>query len=215
MLAFLLPLSDPKANNSEALAFTIMGGHKDAFDFLLPLSDITQRPDDFISPAASHGRVALLEILLQKIKPQSSNVVIIPSLYGHTQCVELLLPHCDVSFDNFCAWKMAVHNWRTDVIRLMATYLDVNILGHLAMVGACYNNDQQMIEFLFEQCDRSTVLNNLFYAKTFLSYEQRAPVEALLAKEQNERMNKEVACLGSAGRKKMQSRILTFYVFFT
>lgn len=204
MLQYLLPMSDPKANNSEALAFAIMGGHTDAFDFLLPLSDITQRPDDFISPAASHGRADLLEILLQQIKPQSSKMLMMPSLNGHTQCVELLLPHCDLSHDDYCSWRWAIHNWRTGVVRLMAQHLDVNMLNHLAMAGACGNHDQEMIEFLFAACDRDTVLDDLFHHEhIFLSHEQRAPVEALLAHEQNDRMNKEVSCLGSTARKKM------------
>lgn len=204
MLQFLLPFSDPKANNSEALAFAIMGGHQKAFEFLLPLSDITQCPDNFIGPAASHGNVTILKTLLEYVRPHSSKVLEIPALNGHAQCVEMLLPYCDVAYSDFIAWRWAIHNWRTGVVRLMAQHLDVNMFNHLAMAGACGHHDQQMIEFLFAACDRSTVLDDLFnHEHILLSHEQRAPVEALLAQEQNERMNKEVAGHGSAARKKM------------
>lgn len=203
MLQFLLPFSDPKANNSEALAFAIMGGHQKAFEFLLPLSDITQRPDDFITPAASHGNVTILNTLLEYVRPHSSKVLEIPALNGHAQCVEMLLPYCDVAYSDFIAWRWAIHNWRVDVVRLLSNHLDVNIYSHYALAKACETHDADMIEFLFDRCNRATVCDDLFHTHIHLTHEQRAPVEALLAQEQNERMNKEVAGHGNAARKKM------------
>lgn len=203
MLRFLLPQCDPQARNSEALVFAIAGNHKEVFDFLLPLSDITQQPDNFITPAASHGRTDMLEILLQQIKPHCSIVLAMPALNGYSECVKMLLPYCQVDYDNYTAWRWAVHNWRTDVVRLMADHLDVNIFNHLALAGACGNNDQPMIEFLFERSDRESVLDDLFNQPLLLSHEQRSPVETLLAEEQNQRMTQHIGTGNRASKKKL------------
>ena len=203
MLTFLLPLCDPQARNSEALVFAIDGNHKQVFDFLLPLSNITERPDDFITPAASHGRTDMLEILLQQIKPHSSKVLVMPALNGHAQCVEMLLPYCGVDYDNYTPWRWAIHNWRADVVRLMAEHVDVNVFNHLALAAACGNSDQPMIEFLFERSDRDTVLDDLFHHPLLLSHEQRGPVETLLAQEQHQRMTQTIGTGAPSTKKKL------------
>lgn len=203
MLQFLLPLCDPQARNSEALVFAIERNHVEAFDFLLPLSDITQRPDDFIGPAASHGRTEFLTTLLQQIKPQSSDVLKMPALNGHTQCIEMLLPYCDLSHDNYTAWRWAVHNWHSDVVQLLAEYLDSTIIDHLGLAQACAQNDQEMIAFLFERCNRTTVLDDLFNSPLALTHDQRAPVEKLLAHEQHQRVSQTIGTGARATKKKI------------
>lgn len=203
MLRFLLPHSDPQARNSEALVLAIQGNHKDAFDFLLPLSDITQNPDDFIGTAANHGNVTILKTLLEYVRPHSSKVLELPAMNGHTECVEMLLPYCNVAYNEFTAWRWAIHNWRVEVVRLLSNHLDVNMFDHLALAKACENNDTDMIAFLFNRCNRATVWDELFHTHIDLTHEQRAPVQDLLAQEQSDRLNKEVAVHGKAARKKM------------
>lgn len=204
MLTFLLPHSDPQARNSEALVFAIQGNHKDAFDFLLPLSDLTQCPNDFITSAANHKHTDFLKIVLQYVQPTSSDVLKIPALYGYDQAIKLLLPYCDVAHDNHAAWRWALHNWHPNVVRLLSEYVDTTIFEHLALATACSNSDQAMIDLLFAQCNRSTVLSDLQCSHLALLPHEIQFVEERLAQEQHARIEQEIVHVGNGPvRKKM------------
>lgn len=202
LVTFLLPMSDPKAHNSRALKEAIHGNHKQVFDLLLPLSDITVDPDHFLSQAAGMGRTDFLRILLEQVRPQKSVLLKFPALNGYADCLEMLLPYCNPSDDDNLAWKWGLHNWNSAVVRALAPYVDVNIFNHEGLSKACENNDQELIELLFERCNRDTVFEDLINAG--VTYTQIAPVEALLAQEQNQRMNAEIPnSHTTVGRKKM------------
>lgn len=96
----LIPISDPKAKNSEALHSAAIYGHARCVELLLPVSDLQADGDygfdgDYgLQMAARNGHSQCVELLIPIVNPKANNsyALCVAVRHGHTQCVELLYP---------------------------------------------------------------------------------------------------------------------------
>lgn len=89
----LLPLSDPKAEQSRALISAAGHGHAGMVKKLLPISDTQTKNGAALYHAAAGGHAEIVELLLPHSKPKKAKSLALQEAAknGHAACVELLL----------------------------------------------------------------------------------------------------------------------------
>ena len=90
----LIPISDPKGNDSEALYVAAIYGHARCVELLLPVSDPQANGSYGLKMAARNGHTQCVKLLIPSGHPKTQNSCALQLAveYGHTQCVELLYP---------------------------------------------------------------------------------------------------------------------------
>lgn len=90
----LIPISNPKAKNSEALHSATIYGHARCVELLLPVSDLQADGNYCLQMAARNGHTQCVELLIPIVNPKANNsyALCVAVRHGHTQCVELLYP---------------------------------------------------------------------------------------------------------------------------
>lgn len=104
----LIPISNPKHNDSLALQVAASYGHTDCVKLLIPVSDPKTNDSAALGWAARYGSIECLKLLIAVSDTQSNNSVALRTavLNGHTQCVDLLYGVSDVH----AALKHLQHN---------------------------------------------------------------------------------------------------------
>jgi hypothetical protein len=94
----LIPVSDPKANASEALRHAASCGHREIVEMLIPTSYPKANDSDALMGAASCGHKEIVELLLPFSDPKANDSKLLRSaaFNGHEAVVELLIPVSDV-----------------------------------------------------------------------------------------------------------------------
>lgn len=100
ILELLIPLSDPKANNSEALRWAAQWGHTDCVILLLPVSDPKANNSEALRRAASKGHAECVKRLIPVCDPKAldSHALMLAASNGHTECTQQLIPFSDYQF---------------------------------------------------------------------------------------------------------------------
>lgn len=90
----LIPLSDPKANDSLALRMAAQNGHIECVELLIPVSDPKAKDSYALRWAAQNGHVQCVELLVPISDPKADHSFALQSAVenGHTPCVDLLYP---------------------------------------------------------------------------------------------------------------------------
>ena len=90
----LIPLSQPKAQNSRALELAAQYGHAECVKVLIPVSDPTAQQSYPLQVAASLGHVDCVKLLIPVSDPAGfdSAALTWAARRGHRACVEALLP---------------------------------------------------------------------------------------------------------------------------
>ena len=97
MVELLLPLSDPKASDSETLRHAVYNGYKEIVELLLPLSDSKAEKSRALRWAALKGHKEIVELLIPASDPKArdSEALRWAARNGHKEIVELLIPVSD------------------------------------------------------------------------------------------------------------------------
>lgn len=93
----LIPVSDPKADDSWALATAAEYGHEEIVELLIPVSDPKAQGSEALQLAAKNGHISIVAKLIPVSAPkdQDSRALRSAAYYGHTDIVKLLLPVSD------------------------------------------------------------------------------------------------------------------------
>ena len=93
----LIPISNPKGNDSEALYVAAIYGHARCVELLIGVSDPQANGSYGLKMAARNGHTQCVKLLIPSGHPntQNSYALQLAVEYGHTQCVELLYPVSD------------------------------------------------------------------------------------------------------------------------
>jgi hypothetical protein len=142
----LIPVSDPKADNSSALRVAAENGHLACVELLLPVSDPkANNRSSALRVAAENGHLACVELLLPVSEPKgclllaarNNHVDVVEHLlrfpvaddeaalplmfaaeYGHTAVVEQLIPFSDFG-DRMCGLRCALESGHMDCVELL------------------------------------------------------------------------------------------------
>lgn len=113
----LIPISDPKNNDSMALQVAASYGHTECVKLLIPVSDPKASNSAALQWAAQYGNTEVLKILIPVSDPKVKNSVALQLavLHGHTDCVDALYGVSDIhaalkhlqhnSMDDYAAWR--------------------------------------------------------------------------------------------------------------
>lgn len=90
----LIPISDPKADNSYALRLAVGNGHIQCVELLIPVSDPKSNDSYALAVAAESGNIQCVALLIPVSQPKKRySLALQRAVYhGHSQCVELLYP---------------------------------------------------------------------------------------------------------------------------
>ena len=90
----LIPISNPKANDSQALQCAAFDGHIKCVKLLIPVSDPKTHNSAALQMAARNGHTQCVQLLIPVSDPKTRNSAALQmaTRNGHTQCVEFLYP---------------------------------------------------------------------------------------------------------------------------
>lgn len=93
----LIPVSDPKATDSEALLSAVLNGYIDIVKLLLPVSDPKANYSSILRWAVYYGREEMVKLLIpvSDAKAKNSYALWVATEYNKTECIKLLLPVSD------------------------------------------------------------------------------------------------------------------------
>lgn len=125
----LIPLSDAKAQSSEALQFAVYHGHIECVKLLIPVSNPKDRHSSALQLAARHGHTQCVKLLIPVSDPKADDSLVLQSAayYGHTQCVQLLIPVLDAKAKDSLALRFAALNGHNDCVDLLFDVSDVDV----------------------------------------------------------------------------------------
>jgi len=112
----LIPLSDPKTYNSQALHRSAYYGHADCVQLLIPVSD----PCDILKWAARFGHAECVDLLIPVSHPEVCNGALIEAAAeGHVECVKRLIPVSNPKAHNSQALLRAAWSGHIQCIELL------------------------------------------------------------------------------------------------
>lgn len=94
----LIPISDPKNNDSMALQVAASYGHTECVKLLIPVSDPKANNSAALAWAAQYGNTEALKVLIAVSDPKANDSVALRQavLHGHPECVDALYGVSDV-----------------------------------------------------------------------------------------------------------------------
>lgn len=113
----LIPISDPKNNDSMALQVAASYGHTECVKLLIPVSDPKASNSAALQWAAQYGNVEAIKVLISVSDPKVKNSVALQLavLNRHTDCVDALYGVSDVhaalkdlqhnNIDDYTKWR--------------------------------------------------------------------------------------------------------------
>lgn len=113
----LIPISDPKNNDSMALQVAASYGHTECVKLLIPVSDPKANNSAALGWAALYGNTDVLKVLIAVSDPKVNDSVALRQavLHGHTDCVDALYGASDVyaalkhlhknNMNDYAAWR--------------------------------------------------------------------------------------------------------------
>ena len=103
----LIPLSNPKTNDSEALRLASSSGHTECVKLLIPVSDPKAKNNYALRWASSDGYDECVNLLIPVSDAKNNNSIALESaaVRNNINCVKLLLPYSDIS-------KWDINNWK-------------------------------------------------------------------------------------------------------
>lgn len=117
----LIPISDPKNNDSMALQVAASYGHTECVKLLIPVSDPKANDSAALGWAAQYGSTECLKLLIAVSDTKVNDSVALRAavLNGHTQCVDALYGVSDVhaalkhlqqnNMNEYPAWRSLKH----------------------------------------------------------------------------------------------------------
>lgn len=124
----LIPLSDPKANDSGALICAALGGHTECVKLLIPVS---VPKSSALHLAAAKGHTECISLLFPLFDLKAKNDALVwATANGHTTNVKMLIPVSDPKADHSYALQKAVANAHQSCIDVLYPVSDPPVSLH-------------------------------------------------------------------------------------
>ena len=93
----LLPVSDPKTNNSLALQYAVQNGYTDIVELLIPVSNLQTENSYPLQYAVYNGHLDIVKLLIPVSDPKAydSRALRMAVQKGYNEIIQLLLPVSD------------------------------------------------------------------------------------------------------------------------
>lgn len=146
----LIPVSDPKANDSYALRWAARNGHMEVVKLLMPVSDPGASESRALAWAAEKGHAKVVELLMPVSDPKAkdSRALAWAAESGHTEVVRLLIPVSDPKADNSAALRWAAQIGHVEVVRLLIPVSDPKVDDSWALAFAANNGHAEVVKLL-------------------------------------------------------------------
>lgn len=153
----LIPVSDPKAENSEALRLAALGGHLDVVRALIPVSDPKADHSVALASATASGSLAVVRELIPVCDPKDHGSAALRQAAecGHLDIVRELIPVSDLGYGDD-AVEAAASNGHADVVRALLPVCNPETDYVLVLVAAVFNGHDDIVKLLTTVCDRDT-----------------------------------------------------------
>ena len=114
----LIPVSDPKANESIALLTASNCGHAECVKLLIPVSNVKANNSQALSYAAVAGHLECVKLLIPVSNPKSnkSRALLWAAEVNRYDCIKLLLPYSDISKWNDYTWQHVDHDIKQNIL---------------------------------------------------------------------------------------------------
>ena len=133
-IKLIIPLSDPKDNNSFPLRLASQNGHIECVRLLIPVSDPKSNKSLALRIACENGHAECAKLLTPVSDPKTKNsyALQLAAEYNYKDCVELLLPHSDIS--KWCEkeWKN-IDSGMQNIIQ--SYFLKLSLIQNIAAIG--------------------------------------------------------------------------------
>lgn len=83
MAEILIPVSDPKSHNSQALGWAAFGGHQEIVELLIPVSDV-----DAACESLDEAELAMVRAVEAKLKMKELQASTVQIQQSFNQCVD-------------------------------------------------------------------------------------------------------------------------------
>lgn len=173
----LIPISDPKSNDSAALYWAAANGHAECVELLVPVSDANS---DEASPLFKSAQ------------------------RGYQECVTLLLPATDPTY-YYRALDFAAMEGRTDCVKILMSVVNTDERSNALQIASWYSR-HDVVDVLFEASAPDTALDILMqqYPNTPQYWHYlKDKVEVFNAQQQKQVLREEVGHSGISVVRKM------------
>ena len=135
IVELLIPISDPKALESQALRWAAYHGHKEIVELLIPVSDPKARGSEALRWAAERGHKEIVELLIPVSDPKANDSEALrwAADRGHKECVELLLPVSDFKANDSEALRWAALSGHKEIVALLIPASDPAVMESLGL----------------------------------------------------------------------------------
>ncbi|WP_447896642.1 ankyrin repeat domain-containing protein [Stenotrophomonas acidaminiphila] len=185
----LIPVSDPKADDSYALSIAAMNGHLECVKALIPVSDPKADESEALKLAAERGHADCVELLIPVSDPKAdeSGAMRRAAGRGHAHCVKLLIPVSDPKADDCNALQWAAENGHVVCVKLLIPVSDPKADDSWALRGAAMYGHTECVKLLIPVSgDPITLRECLYDDEEALKTLDQAEAELVL--EQRERL---------------------------
>lgn len=112
----LIPISDPKTEQSRALRFAAQYGYTEIVQLLIPVSDPKAIDSEALRLAAKFGHTDTVRLLIPVSEPmaEASDALQLAALHGQVECIKLLIPVSNPKADNSASLQWALQQRRVD-----------------------------------------------------------------------------------------------------
>lgn len=168
----LIPISDPKFNDSQALIWAAAYGHTECVRLLIPVSDANPEDAAPLFKSAQNGHAECVQLLLPVTDPlHYPRALNFAAMEGRRDCVEILMRVTDPTDEHSNALRTASRCGRNDIVDVLFEVSDVDTALDILM--GQYPNTPQYWQYLKDK------------------------VEAFHAQQQNQVLRKEIAHSGA------------------
>ena len=151
----LIPVSDPEADDSEALKYAAENGHDECVELLIPVCDSKMDYSEALMYAAENGHYKCVKLLIPFSDPKvlDSYALQRAAKNGHANCVELLIPVSDPKSENSKALCLAAKNGHANCVELLIPVSDPESNDSKALCLAAKNGHANCVELLIPVSD--------------------------------------------------------------
>ena len=135
----LIPISNPKGKDSEALYWATLYGHVRCVELLIGVSDPQANGSYCLKTAAAQGHTQCVALLIPVSDPKadhSNQALLLAVHHGYTECVKLLIPVSDPKDRDSVALRIALQNGHPNCVDALYGVSDVH-----AALKYLQNND--------------------------------------------------------------------------
>lgn len=161
-VARLIPISDPKAEDSYALYLAVRGDFEECVRLLIPVSDCTTEENWVLSVAVMNRNIDIVKLLLPHTDPAFNHKCADrAAIYGLDEILALILPHCDPDPKHYSgAVTHCAREGFDGCLKLLLPYAQPDIIDKAHALG-WMTQHCKVVDILYPLSNKNATLNML------------------------------------------------------